>query len=122
MKLALDHHYSPRIAEQLRQLDHDVVAAVELGWHTLTDDELLSRCTENGRALMSNNVGDFAKLARDWQESGRSHLGLIFTSDSSMPRSMATIGRYVSALDELLRAHRTDDALRDQIHWLTEIS
>ena len=118
MKLALDHHYSPKIAEHLRTRGHDTVAAKERGWEQCDDESLLGICTAEERALLTNNVADFTLIARRWTTENRSHAGLIFTSDASMPRQRETIGRYVRALDQLHRKHTEDDALRDTIHWL----
>lgn len=118
MRLALDHHYSPLIADQLRKFGHDVVTAAERGWETEEDESLLALCEGEERALLTNNVGDFAVIARRWQGEGRAHHGLVFTSDSSLPRTRHTVGRYVGALDELLRTKLDDDALVDAVHWL----
>lgn len=118
MKLALDHHYSPTIAEHLRTRGHDTAAAKERGWKECGDESLLGICTAEGRALVTNNVADFTVIARRWATESRSHAGLIFTSDASMPRHRGTIGRYVNALDRLHRMHTERDALRDRIHWL----
>lgn len=118
MKLALDHHYSTRIAVALRDRGHDVVAAVESGWHTLEDDELLDTCHREGRTLLTNNVADFAVLARQRATERRAHHGLVFTSDASLPRTRDTIGQYVNALDGLMTVHADDRAFVDQIHWL----
>jgi hypothetical protein len=118
VRLALDNHYSPRIAARLREKGHDVDAVVERGWEMESDDALLARCHDEGRALMTNNVGDFVVIPRLWAAEGRSHAGLVFTSDASLPRSRATIGRYVQLLDRLLKSMPADDALADQIRWL----
>ena len=118
MKLALDHHYSPTIAHELRAGGHDVVAAIERGWEALADEALLDACQGEQRALLTNNVADFAAIARRCAPQGRQHHGLIFTSDASMPRSRGTIGHYVTSLDALLAAHPHLDALLDQVHWL----
>lgn len=118
MRLALDHHYSPQIAERLRERGHDVVAAVEVGWHAEEDESLLTCCYEDRRALLSNNVADFVVIARRWLAEGCSHHGLIFTSDHSMPRTRGNIGAYVEALGRLLEANAGDDAFVDRIHWL----
>lgn len=114
MKLALDHHYSRAIAEQLRLLGHDVVPAVERGWQAEDDEALLGLCAAEQRALLTNNVGDFVAITRSWAASGQPHAGLIFTSDAGLPRTRATIGTYVKLLDDLLDL----DDLTDRVHWL----
>lgn len=119
MKLALDHHYSTSIAVQLRGRGHDVVAAVERGWETEADEPLLTICGQDQRALLTNNVADFMALARRWAAEGRRHSGLIFTSDSTIPRNRRSIGRYVIALNKLLRTNPLDDAFADRLHWLS---
>lgn len=118
MKLALDHHCSRMIAEQLREAGHDVVAAVERDWQREDDEPLLALCAAEQRALLTNNVGDFTTIARRWAVSGQSHCGLIFTSDASLPRSRDTIGKYVRILDDLLQLHPAPTAFTDRVHWL----
>ena len=116
VKLALDHHYSPLIARVLRERGFDVVAAIEVGWEADEDESLLVLCQGDGRCLLTNNVVDFAVIARAWQTEGRSHAGLIFTSDVGWPRSRDTVGSYVDALAELMTANTAGFA--DRIHWL----
>ena len=118
VRLALDHHYSTQIAIQLRKRRCDVVAAIERGWEGEDDEPLLILCTGEGRALLTNNVADFTVIARRWALEGRHHAGLIFTSDTSMPRGRNTIGLYVTALQALARANPADDCFTDRTHWL----
>ncbi len=118
MKLALDHHFTTRLAIVLRERDHDVVAAIEVGWHDLEDPALFERCVEDGRALLTNNARDFVPIVREWAAEGRSHLGLLLTDDSSWPRATERVGRYIDALDVLMSQHPDDDALADRVRWL----
>lgn len=118
VKLALDHHYPIAVADQLRRAEHDAVAAVERGWHREPDEALLALCHTEGRALLTNNVGDFLVIARSWAVRGQSHAGLILTSDASLPRTRAMIGTYVKLLDTLLRDHPAEGAFGDRVHWL----
>lgn len=118
MKLVLDHHYSPLIAQQLRERGHDVVTAGEQGWEAEDDEPLLDLCASDGRALLTNNVADFAVIARQWQSQGRTHHGLIFTSDHSMPRSRNTIGQYVELLAVLMTDNPGHDGFVHRVHWL----
>ncbi len=119
MKLALDHHYSPAIATQLRADGHDVVAAIEMGWETDGDESLLNLCQSEQRALLTNNVADFVAIIRRWAIEGRSHSGLIFTSDTSLPRGRSTIGMYIALLQDLLDSNVRGNAFVDRVHWLT---
>jgi Domain of unknown function (DUF5615) len=118
VKLALDHHYSPRIATSLRDLGHDVITVSERGWEAESDEDVLALCLGEQRALLTNNVADFAVIVRGWALEGRSHAGLVFTSDKSMPRSSDWIGHFVLALDGLMQSLPEDDAYADQVWWL----
>jgi hypothetical protein len=118
VRLVLDHHYSHLIAERLRDRGHDVVAVFERGWHRCSDEELLDRCAAEGRVLLTNNVADFVAIAQRWAAEGRSHAGLVFPSDVSLPRTRATIGTYVELLEAWLQEHPEEPASVDRIHWL----
>lgn len=121
MKLALDHHYSALIADRLRDLGHDVITVAERGWEAETDEDVLALCLGEQRALLTNNVADFVVIVGRWALEGRSHAGLVFTSDKSMPRSRDWVGQYVSALDHLLRSLPGNEAFTDQVWWLQPI-
>lgn len=118
MRIGLDNHYSPTIAILLRQAGHHVDAAVERGWERGDDESILAICSSEARALMTNDVAHFTAIHRRWAADGRSHSGLVFTSDAGMPRGRATIGRFVEALDALLRLYPGQEAFRDRVHWL----
>jgi hypothetical protein len=118
VRLLLDHHYSSAIAGQLRSQGHDVQTALERGWQAEEDETLLALCAAEERTLLTNNVADFAVIARRWAATGRQHAGLIFTSDRSLPRGRNTIGRFVSCLNDLLSENLADAALAGQVRWL----
>ena len=119
MRLLLDEHYSREIAEQLRERGHDVIAVKEdAAVEGLDDEPLLSLARDQGRALLTNNVSDFALLILEWTSRGESHAGVIFTSDGSMPRSRNTIGLYVERLSGVLDEHPEEDSFRDRVEWL----
>lgn len=68
---------------------------------------------------MTNNVGDLVVVARRWAEEGRQHAGLVFSSDASLPRTRATIGRFVDLLEHLMTGNPGDASFIDRIHWLS---
>ena len=119
MRLLLDEHYSPTIAAQLRQRRHDVTAArAQPDPHGLPDASLLAFATGQRRAIVTENVADFVELHRAAVITGRRHFGIVFTSSPRFLRNTRSIGRMVRALDALLAANRSDDALLNQTWWL----
>jgi predicted nuclease of predicted toxin-antitoxin system len=119
LRLLLDEQYSPEIAARLRRDGYDVTAVNDdPGLEGMDDEPLLRRATADGRALLTNNVRDFAPLAKTWAAGEEEHLGLIFTSDESLPRSRNTIGTYVERLRELLDRSTADEAFRGRVEWL----
>jgi hypothetical protein len=46
------------------------------------------------------------------------HYGLIFTSDSTMPRNKASIPLWIRTLEKVLTAHPADDALKNRVRHL----
>lgn len=112
MRLLLDEQYSAEIAAQLRSHGYDVASVQDLGLVGVSDTALLEAAAAEQRALVTNNVRDFAPLAVRWAAEGHDHYGLIFTSDHSLPRSRKTIGRFVDALRRLSDAEPAPEALR----------
>jgi hypothetical protein len=120
VRLCLDEHYSPKIAERLREQGHDVVSVKERGeLVALADRALLLRLTEERRALVTENAADFMPLVRELAAAGDEHFGVVFSSPRSMPRSRQTIGLFVDRLAEVLRKHPADDALRNRVFWIS---
>ena len=118
MKLLLDEHYSEEIARRLRSRGHNVVGVREAGLAGLDDQAVLEAAVAEGRAVVTNNVRHFMPLHNEWLATGRDHLGIVFTSDASMPRAKRTIGLFVRRLEKLLAAHRRHDGLAGSGHWL----
>lgn len=119
MRLLLDEHYSPEIARQLRQRGHDVVSVKERpDLEGLKDESLFARMASERRAIVTNNVKDFMRLADRAATTGEEHYGVLFTSDKSMPRRKDAIGRFLSVLDGLLAESPEEGAYRNRVRWL----
>ena len=119
MRLLLDEHFSPAIADELRSRGHDVLAVAAIQeLRQCGDSDLLTWATEQGRALVTENVADFVALHRQALSRGERHGGIVVTSPHRFPRSTAGVGALVAALDELLHALPDDDALATDLRWL----
>ena len=64
---------------------------------------------------MTNDVFDFQPIHNRMLAAGEEHYGLIFTSDSTMPRNKASIPLWVKTLEGVLKEHQADDALRNRV-------
>lgn len=119
MKLLLDEQYSPRIAEHLRARGHDATAVTaQPALAGLADWRLIAAAREEGRALLTENVGDLLPIAAELARTGTPHAGIILANGRRFPRSRDGTGRLVEALHDLLVAHLRDDALADRVVWL----
>jgi predicted nuclease of predicted toxin-antitoxin system len=113
LRLLLDQHYDPVIAQELRRRGIDAVA-VQGDRPDLEgqDDEILLRAAAAERRVMvTNNVRDFAPLVEDFGLRGETHYGVVLTNDSTFPRSKAGVGLLIRALSALVEDAPDDDLL-----------
>lgn len=124
MKLLVDEMWPAALAEQLRRRGHDVVAVLEREDLVHAQDEaVFEAARREGRAVFTENVGDYVPLASDRLARGKDHSGLLLTSNNSYPRGHPrTLGRAVRALDRYLAERSDSDALRNRIDWLPATS
>jgi hypothetical protein len=122
VRLCLDEHYSIRIATELRDRGHDVDCVKERAvLVSLGDDELLALLINERRALLTENVADFAPIIQRLVTAAESHYGIVYTSNATMPRSRNTIGLYVQAIDALMRRYPGDDDFVNGTEWLSPV-
>ena len=106
MKLLLDEMHAPSIAGALTDQGWDVVAMAAVGaLRGMPDSAVLLHAAATARALVTENIVDFALLAGQWATDGRAHAGLIFTNPKRFNRaSLAYPGNLMAALGRLLDA------------------
>jgi nucleoside-diphosphate-sugar epimerase len=118
LKLLLDTHHSPAIAERLCADGQDVVAAAtDPDLAALPDEDLLRVCVRDGRVLVTEDVKDFDRIVRTWSAAGEHHRGVIFTSARRFHRgSRAYPANVVRSLERLLANAPAPEV--DWVHWL----
>jgi hypothetical protein len=112
-RLMLDEMYPPALARILGDRGHDVAAVAgtpELAGSP--DEAVLDAATRDGRCLVTENVRDFAVLARFM-----SHHGLLFVSDKRWPRTPAAIKRLADALSQVIETNRVPGP--GEVSWLS---
>jgi predicted nuclease of predicted toxin-antitoxin system len=118
MRLLIDEHLSPAIAEQLRARGHDVVSPVEAGVSGIDDGRVLSWAVADRRAIATNNIKDFRPLHAAYLTAGTTHYGIVLVQSGKYALDRQHLGPLVSALDELLQACRAEDALCDAEYFV----
>src|SRR5438046_2444261 len=109
--------WSPNLAAQLRLRGHDVVAVVQRSdLRGKSDAQVFATAQVEERVIVTENVSDFHQLAQQVVQHGRSHAGLIYTSNRRFPRhDRRVMGRLVTTLANLLSA---GESLTNQERWL----
>jgi hypothetical protein len=116
--LLLDEMFSDTIAQQLRAKGHDVQAVVaDPSLASLPDDQILSRTTAAGRALVTANIKDFMPLDARYRAAGQAHAGLVLVSAKTFPQNRSYTSAVTSALAALLDEHGQIQA--SQVTFLT---
>ncbi len=120
MKLLLDEMISWRIAAELRNRGHDVVAVKrdrpEL--ESRGDPTVLDAAASERRAVVTNNVRDYRVAQERMRARGEDHYGIVYTYDDTLPRNRTSFLFWVAALEELLNARPGDGSLGNRVHHL----
>src|SRR5689334_22645035 len=95
-RLYFDRHIMARLAVALRGPGFDVRWTEEAGLETATDEEQLAFAVAEGRAILTDNIRDFAPLHEASLAAGQTHAGIIVSRQ---------LGRrqYGSLLERMLR-------------------
>jgi predicted nuclease of predicted toxin-antitoxin system len=121
VKLLLDETISPKIARELRgrgDFDVQAIKGDRPDLEAVADREIVRRIAAEQRTLVTNDVLDFQLIHNQMLAAGEEHYGLIFTSDSTMPRNKTSIPLWVRSLAKVLTEHPADDALKNRVRHL----
>jgi hypothetical protein len=86
MRLLLDEMYPGKLAQALRDHGIDAVTVSEIGMAGRPDADVLAAAADGGYALLTENVGDFARLCGEHAAAGRHHFGVLIALSSRYSR------------------------------------
>jgi hypothetical protein len=74
----------------------------------MDDDEQLAFAAEQGRAVLTYNMKDFAPLATVWYEAGRNHAGIILSEELEHGELLRWVEKMLKAIsaEEMINAVR----------------
>ena len=78
--------YPPALAEALRADGIEAFTVVERGLGGRSDSDVLAAAAEDGYALLTENVADFARIAAERLTAGAHHAGVLIALSSRFSR------------------------------------
>jgi hypothetical protein len=82
VKVYVDEDLSPTVALLLRQCGLDATSAHDVGNSQLDDRAQLGYATRDGRAIVTANLVDFIRLAREAVATNTDHAGIVLVPSS----------------------------------------
>ena len=113
MRLLLDEMYPAALAEALRAGGIDVSTVAEQKLAGASDAEVFAKAIAAGYIVLTENVGDFTRIAAEHSTLGGHHHGLLIELSSRFSRRRAGIPSLVEAINAV-----RDQDLLDRIVYL----
>lgn len=98
MKLLLDEMYSTAHAEALCVVGVNAATVIGLGLAGKSDPEVFAEAVARDRALLTENVADFARISAEHLSAGHHHPGVLIALSSRFSRRPVGIAPLVSAI------------------------
>ena len=112
IKLLLDEHIWTGLVEVLSQQGYDVIHIAQTNHRGIDDESLLALAAGENRAVLTNNIRDFAPLVAYWYENGREHSGVILSIQRPPGELLKQTKNLLAAL--------SPDELKNTARWLQE--
>ncbi len=113
--LYVDADLTWRLVLALRQRGYECQSAFEDGRGDADDETILTRASELGMVLLTNNDRDFSTMARRWIEAGRDHAGILITEQFRNRELGEFLRRLMRFLDSV-----TADEMRNTVRYLSD--
>jgi len=101
------------VAPALRRLGYDALSTPESGRRGQADQSQLEWAAQHDRAIVTFNVGHFAKMHRKWIDEGRHHAGVIVSKQRPIGDVIARLHRLATTLD----AETLEDTIQYLSNW-----
>jgi hypothetical protein len=105
--------YPPALAESLRSAGIEATTVTNLRLAGASDEEVFGAAVAGGYAVLTENVGDFARIAAEHSTSGGRHPGVLIALSSRFSRRPAGIAPLIAAVQGVER-----EALEDRVIYL----
>lgn len=109
VRLYFDRHIFARLAVDLVGRGFDVLRTEQAGLDTATDEEQLAYAATERRAILTFNIGDFARLHEKWRADGRIHSGIIVSRQLGSREYGLLLRRMLQLLNRITAEEMTEN-------------
>lgn len=109
----LDEMYPAALAEALGEIGNDGVTVADLRLTGAPDSEVFAAARAAGRAVLTENIADFTRLAAEHTMSGGHHAGLLIALSSRFSQRPVGVQPLVAAVHAV-----ADENLDDRVVYL----
>jgi predicted nuclease of predicted toxin-antitoxin system len=113
VKILADEMYPAIVADALRAAGIDAATAADLRLAGTSDQEVFGAAVAGGFAVLTENVGDFARIAAEHSTAGDHHHGVLIALSSRFSRRPAGIGPLIAAIQAI-----ADEQISDRVVYL----
>jgi uncharacterized protein with PIN domain len=113
VRLYTDEMIHGGLAAALRARGYDVLSCQEAARsnQAISDEEQLQFATQQGRAILTYNIGHFVRLDAQWKQAGRQHAGIVVTAE------VADLGTLLRRVERHLETYEPADQ-HNTVLWL----
>ena len=117
MKVLVDEMYPATVAEALRATAIDATTVADLRLGGAPDAEIFGAAVAGGFCVLTENVGDFGRIAAEHSTGGGRHAGLLIALSTRFSRRPAGRQPLVDAIRAI-----ADEQIEDRVIYLKPVA
>jgi hypothetical protein len=113
VKVLVDEMYPATVAEALQAAGIEATTVAELRLAGASDPEVFGAAIAGGYSMLTENVGDFTRIAAEHSTAGGHHHGLLIALSSRFSRRPAGLPPLIAAIKAV-----ADEQIEDRVIYL----
>jgi Domain of unknown function (DUF5615) len=113
VKILVDEMYPATVAEALQSTGIEAATVTDLRLAGASDAEVFAAAVASGYSVLTENVGDFTRIAAEQSIAGGHHHGVLIALSSRFSRRPAGIGPLIAAIQAI-----TGEQIADRVVYL----
>jgi hypothetical protein len=115
VKILVDEMYPATVAKALRAAGIDATTVADLRLAGASDPEVFGAAIAGGYSVLTENVGDFTRIAAEHSTAGGHHHGVLIALSSRFSRRPAGIGPLIAAIQAI-----AGEQIADRVVYLVQ--